>query len=66
MVRKNNGVEDPQLTAAVVGIQYYYLAKIFLKAYKPSASVFGFGACRENREIEVRPSGYGAYYEQIF
>ncbi|KFZ24404.1 hypothetical protein V502_01122 [Pseudogymnoascus sp. VKM F-4520 (FW-2644)] len=42
----------------VVGIQYYYLAKIFLKAYRPSASVFGFGACRENRVIESSIAEY--------
>jgi hypothetical protein len=42
----------------VVGIQYYYLAKIFLKAHKPSATVFGFRAYREHRDIESSIAEY--------
>jgi hypothetical protein len=37
----------------VVGIQYYYLAKIFTTAYQPSNSSLGIGSFLGRRNIEV-------------
>lgn len=37
----------------VVGVQYYYLAKIFTSTYQPSNSSLGIGSFRNRRKVEV-------------